>query len=335
MSDATVHLVRGDDPTLLSDAVRDLVTELVGEGDRSLMVDEWSGDEFELSAAIDAAQTLPFLTERRVVVVRNAGRFSTTEALTPLLTYLGDPSPTTSLVLVWEKGSEQQKLPARPKKLSEALSAAGGVDLNASPGTGRARKEWLDERLGEAGVSLDREAQTLLADQVGDDLDRLGGILETLDATYGSGARLGVDEVAPYLGAPGSVKPWDLTDAIDRGDTPLALDRLHRMQEAGNMHGLQIMATLHNHYTRMLRLDGSGADGEKAAASVLGLKGSTFPARKALEQSRRLGPERLRRAIHLLAQADLDLRGAKAWPQELVMEVLVARLSTLAGRRGR
>jgi DNA polymerase III subunit delta len=33
----------------------------------------------------------------------------------------------------------------------------------------------------------------------------------------------------------------------------------------------------------------------------------------------------------LLAQADLDLRGAKEWPDELVMEVLVARLSRLAG----
>jgi len=36
----------------------------------------------------------------------------------------------------------------------------------------------------------------------------------------------------------------------------------------------------------------------------------------------------------LLAQADLDLRGAKEWPDELVMEVLVARLSRLgSGRR--
>jgi hypothetical protein len=32
-----------------------------------------------------------------------------------------------------------------------------------------------------------------------------------------------------------------------------------------------------------------------------------------------------------LAQADLDLRGAKDWPEELVMEILVARLSRLGG----
>ncbi len=38
----------------------------------------------------------------------------------------------------------------------------------------------------------------------------------------------------------------------------------------------------------------------------------------------------MQRAIALLAQADLDLRGAKEWPEDLVMEVLVARLSRLA-----
>lgn len=80
----------------------------------------------------------------------------------------------------------------------------------------------------------------------------------------------------------------------------------------------------------MLRLDGSGVRGEKEAAQLLGLKGSTFPAKKALNQGRKLGGGPLRRSVALLAEADVDLRGAKAWPDELVMEVLVARLARLA-----
>ena len=90
------------------------------------------------------------------------------------------------------------------------------------------------------------------------------------------------------------------------------------------------MATLHTHYGRILRLDGAGG-GRRAAAAVLGMKGSTFP-RKALQQSRRLGTERVRRAVELLAAADLDLRGVTAWPEETVMEVLVARLAHLSRR---
>jgi DNA polymerase-3 subunit delta len=80
----------------------------------------------------------------------------------------------------------------------------------------------------------------------------------------------------------------------------------------------------------MLMLDGAPVAGEKDAAKLLGLKGSTFPARKALNQVRKLGHDRLVRALDLLAGADLDLRGGKVWPEQLVMEVLVARLARLS-----
>jgi len=74
----------------------------------------------------------------------------------------------------------------------------------------------------------------------------------------------------------------------------------------------------------------SPVTGEKDAARLLGMKGSTFPARKALGQARKLGHDRVVEAVGLLADADLDLRGGKAWPDGLVLEVLVARLARLA-----
>jgi DNA polymerase-3 subunit delta len=89
------------------------------------------------------------------------------------------------------------------------------------------------------------------------------------------------------------------------------------------------MATLHNHYVRLLKLDGAEANTEQAVADALGIK-TGFPARKAMDQYRRLGSGGVARAIELLAQADLDLRGQRDLPEELVMEVLIARLSRLS-----
>jgi DNA polymerase-3 subunit delta len=126
------------------------------------------------------------------------------------------------------------------------------------------------------------------------------------------------------------VPPWDLTDAIDKGDRTRALDLLQRMIGQGDRHPFQVLATLHSHFARILRLDGADVASEQQAAELLGIKGSTFPAKKALGQARKLGHDRIVRIMGLIAEADLDLRGGKAWPDGLVLEVLVARIATMS-----
>jgi len=333
---APVVLVKGSDEVLLEEAVVDLVRALVGDADRSLMVEELGADSYDrdtgadIAPLVDAAQTPPFLTDRRVVVGRHLAVFSTKDAVAPLVAYLADPLPTTSLVLVWEKDGrpgKQGRLGTLPRSLADAVKASGGAVIDPSPGSGKAATGWVDDLLCDAAVTLDPGARGAVVAHCGDELSRLPGLLATLAGVYGAGARLSEAEVVPYLGEAGDVAPWDLTDAIDAGDVPLALERLHRMLAGGGRHPLQVMATLTNHYLRMLRLDDPTIRGEKAAAEVLGMKGSTFPAKKALTGAQRLGSDRLAQFADLLAQADLDLHGARAWPPELVVEVLVARLA--------
>jgi DNA polymerase III subunit delta len=322
------YLVKGDDPVLRSEAVRTLVAELVGEGDAGLMVEEHqasSDDDASASAVADAAQTPPFLTDRRIVVARDIGAWSTA-ALEPVLAYLERPLPTTSLILVAGGGGPMSR------KLTPAVKKVGHVVDAGVPANKRGRGAWLDSHLKGAPVRLERPAVDLLDRHLGDDLGRLSSLLDALAAAYGSGARVSPADLEPFLGEAGDVPPWDLTDAIDSGDTATAVATLHRMTRAGERHPLQIMASLHSHYARILRLDGAGIADEAAAAAALGIKGSTFPAKKALTQARRLGTDGVRSAFELLAEADLALRGASAWPATLVMEVLVARLSRLGGR---
>jgi DNA polymerase-3 subunit delta len=185
-------------------------------------------------------------------------------------------------------------------------------------------------------VRLDAGAAKAIETHLGEDLGRLSNLLTALASAYGAGAKVTADEVEPFLGEAGGVPPWELTDAIDSGDMNRAIGALHRMTRAGGRHPLVVMATLQGHFGNMLRLDGAGARDEAEAATVLGMKGrSTFPAKKALDQGRRLGHDGVVRAIQLLAEADLTLRGfGKSWPEDIVMEVLVARLCRLAPARG-
>lgn len=315
-----VHLVTGDDESLVLTAVSELVSSLVGDGDRSLMVDDFDGADYEMRSVLDAAQTPPFLTDRRIVVARGVGRFNADD-VAPVVAYLADPMPSTELVLVGGGGR-------LPKSLTDIVKKVGAVHDTTPPSRSQDRLAWFDEHVRASGLRLDAGALRTLTEWLGEDAGRLQGILDVLKATYGEGHTLRSDDVMPFLGDAGGVPPWDLTDAIDKGDTTKALRLLQRMMRAGERHPLQVMSILHGHYAKLLTLDGADARDEASVAAVLGIKPG-FPAKKMLDQHRKLGSGATTKAIALLAQADLDLRGAKEWPEELVMEVLVARLSRL------
>jgi DNA polymerase-3 subunit delta len=322
----SAYLVRGDDPALVADGVRRLLGALTAGRDPSTVVEEHggaAGDELDVGQVVDAVTTPPFLTDRRVVVVRDAGRLAASAA-ERLAGCLAEALPGVVLVLAAGAGTV-------PKALVQAVQHAGGV-IDTTAGTGRARTEWITERLHDAPVRFDARAGALLAEHLGQDLHRLPGLVELVTATYGPGAAIGPAELAPLLGEAGGVAPWELTDAIAAGRSAEALALLARLLGPAGMYPLAVLNTLARHYQTMLRLDGASVSSPEEAAARLGAR-SVYPVKKALEEGRRLGPARIGRAVVLLADADLDLRGRSALPEETVPQVLVARLARLGGTR--
>jgi DNA polymerase-3 subunit delta len=320
-----VTLIDGNDPTLVGEALAKVVHELVGSEDRSLAVEDYSGDEVDLAAVADACATPPFLVARRVVVVRDVGRWNT-EEVTPLLSYLEDPLESTALVLVAGGGQTAPKLAAAVRAKGRVVSTT--VDS-------RRVGEWIDERIRASDLGLDGEARAALQDHLGEDASRVVSILEVLEAAYGPGARLGLADIEPYMGQAGSVTPWAFTDSIDAGNVQAALTQLHRLLEGGARHPLVVLATLHRHVTSLMRVDGPSIRSEAQAAEAMGIaKGrSTFPAKKALRSAQQWGSANIAEAVGLVADAEVDLKGGRAWPEPAVLEVLVARLCRLARAR--
>ncbi|MGH9099916.1 MAG: DNA polymerase III subunit delta [Acidimicrobiales bacterium] len=319
-----MHVVRGDDPALVAQATRGLVRRLVGHFDPALVVEEHgAGEELDVATIVDACTTPPFLVDRRVVVVRDAGRLSAYDAAR-LAETLEHPLPTVHLVLVAGGGSI-------PASLVKVATTAGEL-LDAGAGRGRERSHWMGEQLRHAPVKIDTAAARRLEEHLGEDLGRLAGLLESLAAAYGEGAAVNVAALEPFLGEAGAVPPWELTDAIDSGDVPGALRALHRLLGAGRAAPL-VVATLHSHFSNVLRLDGADVVSGDDAAALLGAR-SAFVARKALDRARQLGSERIGHAVTLVAEADLDVKGQTGLAPELVLEVLVARLARLTRARG-
>lgn len=348
----TTYLVQGSEPVLRDREVQRVVDDLLEGADRSFALDDHTiasrraagsaGDDtsddgqadetsVELPAFVAITTALsspPFMTPARVVIVRDIGNL-TSEQAQWLAAWIADPLDDVHLVVVAGGG-----------RTASALDKACKAHAKVVGPTAEQTTEVLQEELKGAHLKLAPEAVKSVAAHLGDDAGRVPELVELWHSAYGDDAVLDLDDVEQYLGELGTAGRFDLTNAVDRGDVATALHTLERLltstsaQQPKPLHPMQVMATLVFHYQRLLRLDDPAIVTKEHAAAALNMKsagGARFP----LEASKRLGTDGLKEAVRLLAQAELDLRGASGVDERTVMDVLVARLAALARRSAR
>lgn len=312
-----VYFIKGEDPILISSALGATLKQII---QNDALVENFSIAENELNLALEACQTPPFFDLIRYVVIKEIGLLGSKD-ISDLLSYLKNPSPSTCLILVSGSGSITPLL-------LRALKEQNVYIIEAGVPSKRNRRPWFLKKIKESQLRIETAAVEKLEEHLGDDIARLEGILSNLKARYGEKALLSFSEIDPFLGLAGGVGPWELTDAIDKGNPALALEILQRLLNS-QKHPLVILTILYRHYLSMLSLEGKGVLTEDEAAKIIGSK-STFTAKKTMLQARKLSKDKIHDAIILLADADADLRGEKGWENQLTLEVLVGRLSAMS-----
>jgi DNA polymerase-3 subunit delta len=345
-----VYLVKGGDPILRDRELARLLEELVGDEDRTLLVEEYTvpakasaahagADEDApvedvagaapiVAGVVNAAQSPPFMTSKRIVVVRDYEALPA-DAVAPIVAMLGDLLDTTDVVFVTGAGGRVVKA------LADALSGA-----NVRGGASEKLTDVLQRELDRAGLTLRGDAARVVLAHLGDDAGRIAALVDLWSSTFGAGAHLELDDVTPYLNEAGAVKPFELTNRIEEGDVAGALEVLHRLLTVTSptqpkpMHPLQILGILNGRYRKLARLDADALATVDDAHAIWGGK-SSYPAKKALEATRALGSDGLARAFAELHRADVGIKGATGLPEDAVLEIAVARLANLQRGGGR
>ena len=221
-------LVHGPDPQLLDDALALVEGGLFADGsERALGREVLEGEAVSVETVVRSAATLPFMTARRLVVVRRAQALAArgAEALTE---YARDPNPTTCLLLLADEALGASRERRSDHWLLGALPAAVLVALPQRKG--RALEDWLRQRAAAEGLSVSDGAARLLVQWAGDDGARLLG--EARKAALAGGPehrQVGEDEVKAVVGEHRVSEVFDLTRAVERRDAGQALRILDRL----------------------------------------------------------------------------------------------------------
>lgn len=221
-------LVHGADEQLLDDAL-----EVVGRGlfadasERALGREVLEGDEASVETVVRSAMTLPFMTRRRLVVVRRAQALAARGAET-LAAYARDPNPATCLLLLAAEPLTASRERRADHWLLGALPAPAIVALPLR--TGRGLLDWLRQRAAAEELTVTDGAARLLVQWVGEDGARLLG--EARKAALAGGPdnrRVGEDEVTAVVGEHAVKDVFELTRAVERRELGRALPLLDRL----------------------------------------------------------------------------------------------------------
>src|SRR5574341_745415 len=232
-----VQAIVGED-SYLAEAALERVLAAAVPGERQESVSLLYGDEAKWEDVLAAARTGSLFAASRAVVVRRAELLK--YGSTPKDEDAGEaggrgkprsetPDPDATLVLLAAK-------PDKRRKPWKSLLAKGSpVEVHeAVPKRGRALRAHVEEELRRRGLRLSRDVLDLLIDEVGQDLRRLMGEIDKLEAWVEGRSEITVEDVSALLGQGLGQPLYLLSDAFAARDTPRALELVERLLGEGD-----------------------------------------------------------------------------------------------------
>lgn len=164
-----VYILYGEEAYLRSQYKDKLKTALLGDGD-AMNFHYFEGKDVRSQEVIDLAQTMPFLAERRVIMLENSGLFS--HGGEDLAEYMSAISPTAYFVFV------EPTVDKRSKLYKAATAKGRAIEFKAQDET--TLKRWILGLLKKENKNITERDLNLFLDKTGSDMENIRGELEKL-----------------------------------------------------------------------------------------------------------------------------------------------------------
>lgn len=264
-----VYLFVGDDEAEMSQLAT-AMSGLVEEELRAFNMERVYANDKGVTpvSIVEAAQTLPMLGERRLVVVLRAERIlkpkrrgKAAEAegvdageeaepatdLDALDAYIKKPEPRTTLVLVATDVDRQRKVFKTLQKhasIVECWGLKGSKDAKVDlRDVARKAEALVKQAVTAAGQQIDAAASRLVAERAGTDITRLRADLDRLLLYAAGKPRITLQDAREVVSSETAQDDWAVTNAISRGDAAEALRHLGMALDCGGV-SYQILGQL-------------------------------------------------------------------------------------------
>lgn len=320
----------------MDEAVADIKARTMEGGIAGLNEDSLSAAQASVDAVLSAARQLPMLAPRRFLLVRGVDKWDGERAekkakkgdddakkarqktpLELLAEYAETPSPSTVLVLVFDKLDKRKRL--------YTLSRDRGFLIDCAPPKRAEIPGWVRERVKGRGNSIGRGEAELLAEMLGTDLSALGDAVERLCLYVGEGKPIDEAAIAECVVRLPTGTVWELVGAVGKQDAGRALEVLGDVYDPDDK--FKLLGVLGWATRQLVKFDRAKKQGLSDADAAKAAGAPPFKAGELAAQVRQLPEGALGRWLVHLKDADLALKGGSKRPPRAVIERMLLDLS--------
>jgi DNA polymerase-3 subunit delta len=338
-----VFVIEGKEPTLVNAKCTELVDRLITPQEKPTGLWVADADKITITDVLDELRTLPFLTKKRVVVLRNADKFISARGeeddvgadpvgadlcVRPqnssnreiLEKYFDNPCPTGVLVMTvstWQSST----------RLAKKLPEIGTLVEVKPPKTAEIPRRLINYARDAHNKGIDYGAAQLLVELAGDDLPRLYTEIDKLAAYSANEKSITTAHVEALVGHNRMFDAFTVIDACLQRKPADAVERLRRMFAEDKSADYTTVGAFAYHFRNLFtakKLLEEGYSQYEAAgkARIWYNKEVQFALLKRLTL-RQLGDQ-----IKLLAETDYAIKKGQAQPR-VAIEQLVLRMASL------
>jgi DNA polymerase-3 subunit delta len=315
---ALIYVFAGKDQSLVNAQCHEFLRQLVEPSQRATGLFTVDADEVSVADVLDELRTVPFLTQERVVVVKNADDFVSKNR--PLLEkYFDNPCPTGILILTVSSWPSQTKLAKKLPSVGKLVEVKEPQPWQLPSRLSKYTSDAHNKR-------LDKDAAELLIELTGDELTRLYSEIDKLALLAEAQKTITIEHVESLIGHNRIYGAFEVIDAIGSGKVGEAVARLRNMFAEDKTSEYTIVGAFAFHFRRMYN-----------AKALLEKGMSTFEIGKRLRlwrskeesffaQVRKITLQQLSRILQQLAAIDHAIKTGQTKAQ-VAIEQLVLKLA--------
>ena len=284
------------------DLISDYIMEnVLTETEKEFNLTVVYGADVDIATIINAAKRYPMMSEYQVVIVKEAQAVRNMDELSY---YLQKPLNSTILVICHKHGVLDRR-----KKLAAEIEKKG-ILFESKKIKETQLPLFITSYMKRKGIDIDPKATAMLADFVGNDLNRLTGELEKLIITLSKGlTRITPEQIEKNIGISKDYNNFELRNALVEKDVLKANRIVKYFEENPKTNPIQMtLSLLFGFFSNLMLAYYAPEKSEQGVASFLGLK-SPWQSREYINAMRRYSGVKTIQIIGEIRYADARSKG--------------------------